>query len=393
MKKLLSVLLASTMVVSLAACGSTSTSESSASAEGSTETAAAVEGAEKFVIGEIGPLTGSAASYGISVKQGCEIAIEEINSAGGVKVGDKTYTLELNSQDDQADAEKAVNAYNTLRGNIDALIGCTTSGSCLAVVDSTYEDGLFQITPSGSALDITKNPNVFRICFTDPLQGETIAQYVVDEGYESVAVLYNKDDEYSTGIEEAFKAKLEELGKSDLLVDEESFGASDVDFNTQLTKIKAASPKLIFVPGYYEAAALITTQARSMGITAEFVGSDGWDGVLAQVTDPSVVEGAVFLSPFLATDPSVKTFVDAYEAAYGSTPDQFAADAYDAVYTVKAAMEKAGAVDSESLIAAMTQIEVKGVTGDMTFSESGEPNKGAKYVQIVDGEYTAFELD
>ena len=130
-----------------------------------------------------------------------------------------------------------------------------------------------------------------------------------------------------------------------------------------------------------------------MGITAEFVGSDGWDGVLAQVTDPSVVEGAVFLSPFLATDPSVKSFVDAYQEAYGSTPDQFAADAYDAVYTVKAAMEKAGAVDSESLIAAMTQIEVKGVTGDMTFNESGEPNKGAKYVQIVDGEYTAFELD
>ena len=393
MKKLLSVLLASTMVVSLAACGSTSTSESSASAEGSQETAAAVDGAKTFVLGEIGPLTGSAASYGISVKQGCEVAIEEINSAGGVKVGDDTYVFELNSQDDQADAEKAVNAYNTLRGNIDALIGCTTSGSCLAVVDSTYEDGLFQITPSGSALDITKNPNVFRICFTDPLQGETIAQYVVDEGYESVAVLYNKDDEYSTGIEEAFKAKLEEIGKSDLMVAEESFGASDVDFNTQLTKIKAAAPKLIFVPGYYEAAALITTQAKSMGITAEFVGSDGWDGVLAQVTDPSVVEGAVFLSPFLATDPSVKSFVDAYQAAYGSTPDQFAADAYDAVYTVKAAMEKAGAVDSESLIAAMTQIEVKGVTGDMTFNESGEPNKGAKYVQIVDGEYTAFELD
>lgn len=393
MKKLLSVLLASTMVVSLAACGSTSTSESSASAEGSQETAATVDGAKTFVLGEIGPLTGSAASYGISVKQGCEVAINEINSAGGVKVGDDTYVFELNSQDDQADAEKAVNAYNTLRGNIDALIGCTTSGSCLAVVDSTYEDGLFQITPSGSALDITKNPNVFRICFTDPLQGETIAQYVVDEGYESVAVLYNKDDEYSTGIEEAFKAKLEELGKSDLMVAEESFGASDVDFNTQLTKIKAAAPKLIFVPGYYEAAALITTQAKSMGITAEFVGSDGWDGVLAQVTDPSVVEGAVFLSPFLATDPSVKSFVDAYQEAYGSTPDQFAADAYDAVYTVKAAMEKAGAVDSDSLIAAMTQIEVKGVTGDMTFNESGEPNKGAKYVQIVDGEYTAFELD
>ena len=397
MKKFLVSILAASMVLSLAACGGSSSSSSSsttaaASGDEKTSDASSADG-DTFVIGEIGPLTGSAASYGISVKNACELAINEINDAGGVKVGDKTYKLALNAQDDEAKEDKAKTAYSTLQqSGINALIGCVTSGACLAVVDQTAKDGLLQITPSGSAADITKNDNVFRVCFTDPMQGKLIAQYVVDQGYESVAVLYNASDEYSVGVEEAFKEELETLGASDKIVAEESFQANDVDFNTQLTSIKQKNPTLIFIPAYYDAVALITTQAKSAGITCDFVGSDGWDGVIAQTTDTSALEGAVFLSPFVVSDPDVADFVLSYNVSYGADPDQFAADGYDTVYIIKAAMEKAGSIESADLIKAMDGLSVTGLlTGDVTFDASGEPNKGAKYVKIVNGQYTAYD--
>lgn len=395
MKKLVSLGLAAVMAVSLTACGSgdsvTETTKGAETAAGETKDAAnATTGNnEAFVIGGLGPLTGGAASYGLSVKQGAEIAINEINAAGGVTVGDTTYDLILNFLDDEASEETAVTAYNSLLDQgINALLGCVTSGACMAVTDLTAEDGILQITPSGSATPITENDNVFRLCFTDPLQGVTMAQYVIDHGYESVAVLYNNADEYSTGVYEAFKEKLNELDPA-LLVAEEAFTTETVDFSTQLTTIKNTGAKVIFVPAYYEAAAYITKQAKDAGIEADFIGSDGWDGVLAQVTDPAVVEGAVFLSPFLATDPAVADFVKAYETAYKATPDQFAADGYDTVYVIKNAMEQAGSIESTDLIAAMTKVKVSGLTGEVTFDVSGEPNKSAKFIQIIDGNYTA----
>lgn len=398
MRRFLSFGLAAVMVMSMTACGSNTTAETTTAASSqagnettATQAAASNEGNETFVIGALGPLTGGAASYGISVKQGSEIAINEINSAGGVKVGDKTYDLKLNFLDDEASEGTAVTAYNSLQDQgINALLGCVTSGASLAVVDQTAIDGILQISPSGSAQAITENDNVFRLCFTDPLQGETMADFVANKGYEKVAVLYNNADEYSTGIYDAFKVKLNEL-KPGILVSEEAFTSDTVDFATQLTSIKKSEADVIFVPGYYEAAAYITKQAKDAGIEAAFIGSDGWDGVLAQVTDKSVVEGAVFLSPFLATDPEVADFVSAYETAYKATPDQFAADGYDTVYVIKAAMEQAGSIESADLIAAMTKIQVKGLTGEVTFDVTGEPNKGAKFVQIKDGQYTPYE--
>lgn len=401
MKKFTGAIFGVMLAFSLAACSTQPAEETTSKAAeesmeaGESETAMeemgdATADAETFVIGGIGPVTGPAASYGTSVKQGSEIAIKEINAAGGVKVGDKTYKLELNFQDDEADPEMAVTAYNTLiDSNINALLGCVTSGSSLAVVDLTSEDGLLQITPSGSAQAITENPNVFRLCFTDPLQGKTIAKYTIDMGYESVAILYNNADEYSTGVYEAFKQELEAEGKGDLIVATESFATEDVDYAAQLTKIKASGAKAIFVPGYYAAAAFITQQARANGIEADFIGSDGWDGVIAQVTDSSVLEGAVFLSPFVASDETenVVKFVEAYKSEYNAVPDQFAADGYDTVYVIKAAMEKAGSADSADMIKAMTEITVDGVTGKVSFDADGEPQKEAKFVAIENGEY------
>lgn len=349
---------------------------------------------EEFLIGGMGPLTGAAASYGNSVKQGAEIAIEEINAAGGVTVGDVNYTLALAFEDDEATEDKAIQAYNTLMDEgIQVMMGATTSGSTIAITDLTADDGILQITPSGSAPDCIQYDNAFRICFSDPDQGVAMADYAMDVlGYKKIAVIYNNADDYSAGIDEAFEARVEEKGGE--IVASESFTTGDTDFNTQLTKIKGTDAEVLFIPAYYQDITYITKQASDMGMELPFIGSDGWDGILSTVSDSAVVEGAIFASPFCAAvdDPKVVAFVDAYEAAYSATPDQFAADAYDAVYTIKAAMEQAGSIESEDLIAAMTEITVNGLTGEeITFTADGVPNKEIKYVEIKDGQYQYVE--
>lgn len=426
MKKVLGLSLVLVMVLSLAACGGNSgsgetkktdaqtnaadtsaaetkpaetdaaaTDAADTSAADNTQAPAATGDTAEFVIGGMGPLTGAAASYGISVKQGAEVAVKEINDAGGVVVGGTTYTLKLEFADDEAAEDKAVNAYNSLLDKkINALVGATTSGASIAIGDMTYSDGLLQVTPSGSAQDCAKNPNQFRICFTDTLQGETMADFVYNElGYRKLAVLYSNSSDYGVGNKDAFNAKFAELGGE--IVVTEAFVDEDVDFNTQLTKIKSTDAEAIFVAGYYQAATYITKQAKDMGLTLPFLGSDGWDGVLGTVTDPATVEGAIFLSPFFAADTSerVVKFVEAYKAAYNATPDQFAADSYDAVFAIKAAMEKAGSIESADLIAAMPEISFEALTGagaPITFTVDGEPNKEAMFIQIIDGQYTDY---
>ncbi len=378
MKKMLSVVLTAAMIASsLAACGSSEKESSNGDSD-------------KFVIGGIGPLTKDAASYGTSVKQGAQIAVDEINDAGGIKVGDKTLKVELKFEDDEASAEKAPNAYNAIYEDVDVILGAVTSDACISICDLTKKDNKLQITPSGSAQDCTKNDNNFRLCFTDPLQGKTMAKLAVsDLGYKKVAVIFNNSDPYSSGMKDAFVEEVKALGGE--VVAEEGFNANDVDFNTQLTSINGTDAQCIFVPTYYKEAGLIATQAKAKGISLPFLGGDGWDGVIDQVTDTSVIEGAIFLSPFLSSNPDekIQKFVKAYEDAYKATPDQFAADGYDTVYVFKAAAEKAGSTDSDKMIKAMTEITVEGITGTMTFTADGEPNKDANFVVIKNGEYTA----
>lgn len=359
-----------------------------------TEEKETTKSGEEFLIGGMGPLTGANASYGTSVKQGAEIAIQEINEAGGVNVGDTNYTLTMAFEDDEATEDKAIQAYNTLMDEgIQVLMGATTSGATIAVTDLTAEDGILQITPSGSAPECIQYDNAFRICFSDPDQGTAMADYAIDVlGYTKIAVIYDNSSDYSTGIYEAFEEEIQAKGGE--VVAAESFTTGDTDFNTQLTKIKGTDAEVLFIPAYYQDITYITKQASDMGMTLPFIGSDGWDGVLNTVSDASVVEGAIFASPFCAAveDPKVVAFVEEYEAAYGATPDQFAADAYDAIYTIKAAMEQAGSIESEDLIAAMTEITVDGLTGEgITFSADGVPNKAIKYVEIKDGQYQYVE--
>ena len=355
----------------------------------------AVSADEKtFLLGGSGPLTGAAASYGTSVKQGAEIAIQEINDAGGAQVGEDTYKFELAFEDDEATEDKAVQAYNTLMDKgINGFLGCTTSGSCIAVAQLSQQDGILQITPSGSAEGCIEPDNAFRICFSDPEQGVAMADYAVDTlGYKKIAVLYNVADEYSTCIYDAFTAEVEAKGAE--IVDAESFNTGDVDFNSQLTSIKGTDAEAIYVPAYYQDITYITKQASELGMELPFLGSDGWDGVLKTVTDPATVEGCIFTSPFCASvdDEKVVNFVKDYQDAYGETPDQFAADAYDGVYAFKAAMEEAGSIESADMIDAMTKISVSGLTGDpITFDASGAAVKDVKFVTVKDGKYTYVE--
>lgn len=378
MKKALALGAVALMATSaLSGCGATNGGETSG---------------ETFKLGGMGPLTGAAASYGISVKQGAEVAVEEINANGGV-LG---MPIEFFYQDDESDAETAIGAYNKLMDNgIQALLGATTSGPTIAVTDLTKEDGILQLTPSGSALECTQYDNCFRICFTDPLQGVTMANYASNSlGYTKAAVIYDNSNDYSVGMAKAFIDQFKANG-GDVVV-EESFGKDDVDFNTQLTTVKSSDAEVIFLPVYYQSVAFIAGQAKKMGLELPYLGGDGWDGVLAQVKDDaSLVEGAIFLTPFAANDPAenVQSFVKAYEAKFGTTPDQFAADAYDGVYVIKAAIEKANSTDKQAIIDAMTEISVSGLTGDMTFTPEGEPNKAAKVVKIVNGAYEVMMAD
>lgn len=383
LKRILASALAATMLFSVVGCSS----NGSTAPEGE-DTANIGEADKTFVIGGIGPLTGDAASYGNSVKNGAQIAIDEINEAGGVA----GYNLQLVFEDDECDEEKSVSAYNKVMDQgANAILGCVTSGCCIAVVEEAQADGILQITPSGSAQDCTKYDNNFRICFTDPLQGEKMAEYISGKGYKSPAVIYNVGDEYSKGIHDAFVAKAPELGMT--VVADESFNTGDVDFKSQLTKIKSSGADCLFLPFYYTEVGYVSEQAPTVGVCLPYFGCDGWDGVIDQLNgDTTNINGATFLTPFVATSEAenVKSFVEKYQTNYNAVPDQFAADGYDGVYAIKAAIENTnGDISNEALVGAMTQIEVDGLTGHMTFDENGEPQKEALVAVIQDGQYVA----
>ena len=376
LKKALSLVLVCAMAVAtLTACGSKE------------------EGGNTFKIGGIGPVTGGAAVYGIAVQRGAELAVEEINAAGGVN----GVQIEFQFEDDEHDAEKAVNAYNTLKDwNMQMLMGTVTSTPCQAVAEKTKEDNMYMLTPSGSAVPCIQYDNAFRVCFSDPNQGIASAQYIGGNGLaKKVAVIYNSSDVYSQGIYEKFAG--EAANQSFEIVAAEQFTAdSATDFSVQLKKAQDAGADLVFLPIYYQEASLILQQADAMGFAPKFFGCDGLDGLLGvENFDTSLAEGVMLLTPFVAGDDD---FSKDFKAKFGEDPIQFAADAYDAIYIMKAAMEKAGVKPDmsisdmcEAMKKAMTEITVDGTTGTgMTWSADGEPSKEPKAMVIENGQYVAM---
>lgn len=414
MKKAVSMFLSLALVASsVVGCGSTESGSTantdSAAANSETQSAAAdsesdaaeattADGAA-FKLGGIGPTTGGAAIYGIATMNGEQIAVDEINAAGGIN----GYPIEFKFEDDQHDAEKSVNAYNALKDwGMQALMGTVTSTPCVAVVEKTIEDNMFTLTPSASSTDvIADNTNVFQVCFTDPNQGTASAQYIAENKLATkVAVIYDSSDVYSSGIEATFVEEAANQGIE--IVAEEAFTAdSKTDFSTQLQKAQAGGAELVFLPIYYTEASIILTQAAGMGYAPKFFGCDGLDGILGVDNfDTTLAEGVMLLTPFAADaqDDLTKSFVDKYQSAYGELPNQFAADGYDAVYAFKAAAEQAGATPDMSvsdlgtaISEALVSVSVDGLTGSgMTWSADGAVSKAPKAVVIKDGAYAAM---
>ena len=383
-KRVVSLAMVSALAItSLTACG------------GSSEETAS---SDTFKIGGIGPTTGDAAAYGTAVQNGIQLAVDEINEAGGIN----GKQIEFKFEDDQSDSEKSVNAYNTLKDwGMQMLVGTVTSAPCTAVVKETHNDNMFQLQPSATAVESIQYDNAFRICFSDPNQGKASADYIADNKLATkVAVIYNSSDVYSTGIYQKFTEEAQ--AKNLEIVAAEAFTAdSKTDFSVQIQKAKDSGADLVFLPIYYQEASLILTQANKMGYKPTFFGCDGLDGLLAvEGFDTELAEGVMLLTPFTADaeDEKTQTFVKDYEEAFDITPIQFAADAYDCIYAIKEAAEKAEVTPDmsvsdicDAMKTSMTEITIDGLTGSgITWESDGEPSKEAKAVIISDGSYKAM---
>ena len=382
MKKALAFVLAVVMVFALAACG------------GSSKPAAAPAAVK---IGGTGPLTGGAAIYGNAVKNAAEIAVEEINAQGGLQ-------FELRMEDDTHDAEKAVNAYNTLKDwGMQISTGSVTSKPCEATSAETYADRIFALTPSASSVaTVTGKDNQFQMCFTDPNQGSASAQYIADKKLATkVAVIWKNDDVYSKGIYETFMAAAPDLGLE--VVSDTTFNDGNAtDFSVQIADAQSKGAELVFLPMYYDAASLILTQASSAGYAPIWFGVDGMDGILSlEGFDTSLAEGVYLLTPFNADsdDEATKAFVAKYQEKFGEIPNQFAADAYDVIYAYAQACEAAGITADMSaeeicdkMIEQFTTMTFNGLTGEgMTWGADGTVTKSPKGMIIENGAYVGID--
>ena len=372
MKKFFSLMLALTMVLTMA---SFATAEESATLH----------------VGVIGPMTGAAAVYGLAVARGAQIAADEINAAGGIQIV-------LDIQDDENDAEKSINAYNTTLDNgTQVILGTVTTTPCITVSAQAYEERVFMLTPSASSTEVTANKdNIYQVCFTDPAQGTASAEYIYNNKVgEKVAIIYNNADTYSTGIYQTFVARAEELGLE--IVSVTTFTNDTTDFSVQVTEAKNAGADVVFLPIYYTPASMILNTANSLGYKPTFFGVDGMDGILTLAGfDTALAEDVMLLTPFSADAPDELTqnFVAKYQQEFGETPNQFAADAYDGIYALAKAAEAAGVKGDEApedicdaMIAAMQELTVTGLTGTMVWSSNGEVSKTPTAVIIKDGVY------
>ena len=397
-KKMLALSLSAVMAAGcLASCGNSDSSKSESGNAGGTEGSSD----NTIVIGGSGPLTGGAAQYGVGVKNAVELAIKDVNASG--ELGD--VKLSIVFEDDEADpADKAVNAYNTLKDKgMDIMVGTVTTGSCLAVVDSTKADNIFQLTPSASAQDVIRDDNCFQVCFTDPNQGKASADYIAEQNVaKKIAIIYDSSDAYSSGIYNTFKSEASAKGLE--VVSEGAFTKdSKTDFSAQIADAKNKGAELVFLPIYYTEASLILSQAKSADYSPIFFGCDGLDGILSvENFDTSLAEGVMLLTPFAAdaADEATKKFVADYKAAYNNeTPNQFAADAYDCVKIIAKLIKQEGITADMSasdmcdkLKAAISNgFSFDGLTGTgMTWTADGAVSKNPKAVVIKNGAYSAL---
>lgn len=386
MKKILAIVLALVMCFALlAGCGGGS--------EGDT-----------IKIAFIGNTTGDYAQYGVPVRNGAMLYIDQINAAGGIN-GKKIEVLEY---DDKGDGLEAVNAFKQANDKgVTAVIGAVLTGPTISLADETFAANMPQITASATAAGVTVmedgsvRTNVFRACFIDPFQGEKMADYAVNKvGAKTAAILYESGNDYSEGLKAAFEAKAKELGLQ--VVATEAFATGDKDYNAQMTKIANANPDVVFMPIYYGEAGTAITQGRQAGMKSVVLGGDGFGGIKDYATAADL-EGTVYCSGYAPGTPSVAQFEQDYCATYkvDVVPNMFAPLAYDAAMLLCEALEvaegkglKAGTDEyKQAVIDALAAIDaVEGITGSYTFNETNDPIKSAAMIQVQNGEEKFIEM-
>ena len=398
MKKYLALAMAFVLVAAVfAGCGNSSAGTAT-TAPAAPAGDAAPAGTGTVKIGMSGPLTGGASAYGLAVKAGMEVAVEEINAKGGLQI-------EFNAQDDEADGEKAVSAYNVLKDwGMQVMAGQVTTGAALQVAGETVEDNMFNLTPSASAETLAlTGDNIFQMCFTDPNQGASAAELVSTKFAGSkVGIIYDSSDDYSDGLYKGFSEKAAELGVE--VVATTSFTADNkADLSTQVTQCKDAGADLVFLPIYYTEASQILSYANKIGYAPKFFGCDGMDGILTvEGFDTALAEGLVLMTPFdaNASDEATQSFVTKFkERMNGLVPNQFAADGYDVIYSIYNALTAAGVTGQESseelcgiLEEQFATMTVDGLTGKgMHWDANGMISKEPAAVVIENGVYVPMD--
>ena len=357
-------------------------------------------------IGSSGPLSGSASIYGQAVKEGVELAIEEINAAGGVKVGEDYKKLELvDFVNDEADAKKAAAGLTSLVAkNVDVVVGAVTSGATEGLIAEAVKHGVPVITPTGTADKLTVGDNgderevrynVFRACFYDSYQGKYMGEYAAQKGVKKAYVLYNNDEDYSKGLKDAF-VKAAQAGGVEVAT--AAYSKQDKDFNAFWVPVLEGGYDCVYLPDYYENVYNILKTGYEKGYTGVCYGGDGWDGVVQQLKegeDASYLENCFYTNHYFgkSENETVKTFVQKYEAKYGTTPVSFAALGYDAVYIAKQAIEAAGSVEYDAVVEALTTGTFTGlVTSSQPFTfNNGNPEKAAVVITFKDGKEVEAE--
>lgn len=337
--------------------------------------------AKTIKIGGVAPLSGAVAVYGVECKKGIELAVEEINAAGGIN-GQK---IEFICEDDEGDPAKSVSAYKKLvtKDRTKLIIGSLTSGCTIAITSQAQANKVVQIAPAATAVAVTDAGNyIFRACFTDPFQGRVGGKFAADNlGAKKAAILYDIGNDYSVGLMENFEAEFKKQGGT--IVAKESYATGEKDFNAIITKVKAANPDVVYLPDYYSTVALISKQLRAQGVDVPFVGPDGWDG-LTEVAGDEVLNG--YYSNHYAADsdsPVVQKFVKAFQAKYNEKPNAFASLGYDSMYMLKDAIVKAGSTDATKVRDALEKIDNDYVTGHIKFDEKHNPIKSAVMIKMI----------
>ena len=370
-KNLLSGFIASVMAITLlTGCGGASSNSSN--------------NENVIKIGAIGPLSGAASTYGVSVKEGAQLLEKEVNDAGGIN--DKQ--VEFIFEDDQATADSALQAFNKLVHDekVSAILGPVTSGSTLAVAPNATSSKIPLITPTSTEPSITSvgGEYVFRGCFVDSFQGEALAKYASDTlGKKTAAILYNASSDYSKGIADSFKETFEANGGE---VGEFLTYSSDkdTDFNAQLTKIKNLNPDILVLPDYYNVVGLIAKQARGMGIESQFLGGDGWESEDLAKIGGDAVTGSIYINHYYSgdTDENVQSFVENYKKEYNKEPDCFAALGYDSAKILVEAIKTAGSTDADAIKSALANTQLDSVTGNIKFNDERTAIKSAVLIKV-----------